>query len=228
MPAWKSSAKASGTRITSWRPTRCRLAPVRGPLVIHGGAYDVRPRGGTRVLATREVPYFNRDWNHFSSHQHTPDAGSSEFPAVTQHENIIYFAHAIFTRYRLHGQPLYRDLVADALKLLLPQPVLETDLPTAARAVLTRQEKEARDVLHLLYAVPMLRGGAADAENVGQPIEVIEDLVPLFNVECAVRVPDVKSVRLAPEGDELDFQNEDGAVRFTVPKLLCHQMIEIS
>ena len=42
---------------------------VRGPLVIHGGAFNIAAHENWEILATRRDPYFNRAWNHFCSHQ---------------------------------------------------------------------------------------------------------------------------------------------------------------
>lgn len=228
---------------SEWNPDyiipteRTPTPPVRGPFVIHGGAFDVRPRAGTETLARRAAPYFNREWDHFCSHQHTPDAEAIELPAVTGNGSVVYFAHPIFTRYRRYGQPLYRDLVSDAIIYLLGDLSLRTNLPTAARASLMRQESDSRDVLHLLYAVPVLRGasGGGGGAEASWSLEVIEDLVPLRDVECDVRLLNegrngqaVQSVRLAPSGEELQFSTEGDRVRFVVPQLLCHQMVELS
>lgn len=204
-------------------------SPVRQRFVIHGGAWQVRPREGTRVLAQRAVPYFNRRWDHFCSHQHTPDADLAEFPAVTATDSIVYFAHNIFTAYRQLGQPLYRDLVQDAIRLLIGDLSLQSSLPTAARVSLMHQPDASRHVLHLLYAVPVKRGADQSAYATGvQAVEIIEDLVPLFDIECSVRVPqEVKGVRLAPSGDKIEYSRTGDRINFTVPKLLCHQMVEL-
>jgi hypothetical protein len=204
-------------------------SPVRGRFVVHGGAWKVRPKDGTRVLAQRAVPYFNRRWDHFCSHQHTPDAEISEFPAVTSNGAVTYFAHNIFTAYRQLGQPLYRDLVQDAIRLLIGDLSVQTNLPTAARVSLMRQENDNRQVLHLLYAVPVKRGADQSVYATGvQAVEIIEDLVPLSEIECSVRAPqEIKGVRLAPSGAEIEYSIAGDRVNFTVPNLLCHQMVEL-
>lgn len=205
-------------------------APVRGAFVVHGGARDVRPQDGTQILAARAKPYFNRAWNHFCSHQHTPDAETIEFPAVTSNGQIAYFAHSIFKCYRELGQPLYRDLVQDVIAHLLGERSVQTDLPTAARVSLMQQENDNRYLLHLLFAVPVKRG--ADQAKWGggsTTVEVIEDLYPLRDVKCTVRVPHkVLSARLVPDNRELDLQRDGDAVSFVVPEVLCHQMIELN
>lgn len=202
-------------------------APVRGPLVIHGGAWDVRVTADGETLAQRANPYFNRAFDHFCSHQHTPDAQRSEFPAIVGDSRFVYFAHNIFTRYRLYGQPLYRDLVTDAIHYLLGDLAVTTNLPTAGRVSLMRQQEESRYILHLLYATPSLRGGSNG--EAAHAVEVIEDLVPLYNVECVLRLPTrAQAIRLVPSGEALEWSHdEQGGTRFTVPQLLCHQMIEI-
>ena len=203
-------------------------ATVRGPFVLYTGAWDVKPAGAT-VLATRRAPYFNREHDHFCSHQHTPDAQDSLYPAVTRHGNVVYFAHKIFTGYRELGQPLYRDLVAGAIRLLLEQPAATTTLPTGGRLTLTHQPEDSRYVLHLLYTPLSKRGADAVGARHCRPIEVIEDVVPLFGVECDVTVGEtVKSVKLVPSGEELEFAQANGRVRFEVPKLVMHQMVEIT
>jgi len=58
---------------------------------------------------------------------------------------------------------------------------------------------------------------------------LIEDLVPLRDVRVLVRLPRrIRSARLVPENVSLPFTQHAGAVEFTVPEFLCHQMIELS
>lgn len=201
--------------------------PVRGAFVIHGAAFEVEAPE-YEILATRREPGFNRQWNHFCSHQHTPDASDSSFPALVSNGQIVYCAHAIFSAYRLIGQPLLRDLMKDALATLLSLPRVEVALPTTGRVSLMQQQELNRAVLHLLFAVPVKRGADVSRGPGAQSLEIIEDLFPLRDVACAVRLDDeVMGVCLAPSGDELPFEAEKGAVRFNVPELLGHQMVEL-
>jgi hypothetical protein len=201
---------------------------VRSPVVIHGGAYEVKPTGA-RVLVERRVPYFNRTWEHFCSHQHTPDAPQPAGPAALLTTQIAWFAHDIFSAYRQLGQPVYRDFVAAALRHLLGAswPV-HTSLPTDGRINVLEQPDGQRYVVHLLYAPKSLRGWT-NKRGRRLAVEIIEDLVPLSEVAVAVRVPRrVREVRLVPDGDTLPFTQRDGAVAFTVPQFTCHQMITLS
>lgn len=197
--------------------------PVKSAIVIHGGAYEIKP-GKAKVLVARENSYFNRTWEHYCSHQHAPNEEKTVSPAAVISKQIAYFAHNIFTCYRDQGQPLYRDFIYSAIKRLLggELPVV-TNLPTAARVNLMEQRAEKRYVAHLLYAPTSVRGKFRD-----QPIEIIEDLVALRDTSVMLRVPKkVKTARLVPHGPELSFSQKGDAVSFTVAEFTNHQMIEL-
>jgi hypothetical protein len=89
------------------------------------------------------------------------------------------------------------------------------------------QTAERRYVLHLMYAAPTLRGGAGVPG--GHGIEILEELVPLHDVACAIRPPKrVREIRLVPSGEPLAFLREGDAVSFVLPRLEGHQMLELS
>lgn len=203
--------------------------PVRSPIVIHGGAYEVKPAAKTKVLVERRAAYFNRTWEHFCSHQHAPDSPARVSPAATLTASIAWFAHDIFTRYRQYGQPLYRDFVAAAIRHLLDGKLpAVTSLPFDGRLNLLEQPREKRFVAHLLYAPKSVRG-ASHNEGVNKSMEVIEDLLPLHNTRVSLQVPrKIKSARLVPAGAVLPFTQNAGVVSFTVPEFTAHAMIELS
>ena len=200
--------------------------PVKSPVMIQGGAYRIKPTRA-QVLVARRESYFNRTWEHFCSHQHTPDRPGAVSPAAVVSQQIAYFAHDLFGRYRTYGQPLYRDFFEAALRILLADGLpAETTLPTGGRFNLLEQRGEKRYVAHLLYA-PTRPGGSIW----GKPIDIIEDLLPLRNVRVAIRVPRrIKSVRLVPDNDgrTLPFSQNGDKVAFVVPEFTAHQMVELS
>ena len=197
---------------------------VTSAIVIKGGSYEIKPTKG-KVLAERRESYFNRTWRHYCSHQHAPDAPEKVSPAAVIGQQIAYFTHNLFSEYRTYGQPLYRDFFEAALRELFADKLpVETNLPTGARINVMEQTKERRYVAHLLYAPTSVRG-----EFHGQPVEIIEDLVPLHDTAVKLRVSRaVKSVKLVPSGDPIEFTSQKGAVEFTVPEFTAHQMIELS
>lgn len=196
--------------------------PVRSPIVVGGRAWNLRPGAGAKVLAERRLPYFNRTWEHFCSHQHAPDAPGKAYPGMVGMGGVVLLAHDLFTQYREVGQPLLRDFFAAALDWLLEgrRPV-RTSLPTAGRFNLLEQPKEGRYVAHLLYVPKLLRGSRH-----GRPVEIIEDLVPLREVAVEVRLARrIRRVTLEPQGEPVAFTQDDGVVRLVVPEFVSHQMV---
>src|SRR5690606_10578548 len=54
---------------------------------------------GVDVLARIWKPYFNRTWDHFTSHAHAPAECPTDDPGVVRSEGCIYFAHPVFQSY---------------------------------------------------------------------------------------------------------------------------------
>ncbi len=197
--------------------------PVRSPIVIHGGAVDAEP-DGAEILATRHDPYFNKSWQRHCSHMHAPDAQESPFPGLVQHGGIAWFAHQIFTRYKIYGQPLYRDFFVAIVKRLLGQLPVETSLPSTGRVAL--RQKDGALILHLLHAVPVLRGESVGVAN--KPLQIIEDIYPVDDINVKLRMPvPPRSIHLVPQGVYVKFVQKSGALEFTVPRIDGHQMVEI-
>jgi len=189
---------------------------VENPFVIYERAQRVQVKGA-EVLAEAWRPYFNREFRHFCSHQHTPPSEPAGYPAAIRKGRVLYFAHPVFTNYRNKGQQLARDYVWQLIADTYGRLDVEVGLPSGGRVSLLRQAKEKRHILHLLYATPI---------NRGRGIEVIEDIVPLFDVPVSLRL-NARRVTLVPEGRPLQFTRRKGRLEFTVPRLDLHQMIAL-
>ena len=74
------------------------LPPTEHAMYIRG--MDVTARPGSEVLADIVPSYFDRTWEHFCSHRHTPSAGQPGNPAIVRTGNAIYFSSPIFTTYQ--------------------------------------------------------------------------------------------------------------------------------
>jgi len=194
------------------------LEPTEHVMYLKG--MQVQPAPGSEVLADVVVPYFNRTWQHFCSHRHTPSAGKVGYPGVVRSERAIYFAHPIFTQYHRNAPRWCKRLVLNALRLLLPEPLVRLEAPTTTLATLNEQAAEKRYVLHLLHYIP---------ERRGQDFDIVEDVIPIFDVEVSVKVPKkVRDVVCVPGGEPLPFTHKGDRVDFTLPKLEGHQMIALS
>jgi len=201
------------------------------PFVMYGKSQNIKVDSGKSLGKIYET-YFNRDFRHFCSHRHTPNLPeASEFDCGVINGNIVYLPHEVFTIYRQVGAVAYRQFVIKALKTLLGKPLVETNLPSIARVTLTEQPAEKRYIVHLLSGSPVKRGGDFNFQQEGAleivgGIEVIEDLIPLHDVDCSVSTAKpIKKATLEPQGEELPFENKNGRCSFKVDKFSCHQMV---
>ena len=190
------------------------------PLAMKWRAMRVRPEPDTEVLARVKLGAFERDWRRFTSHLHAPAAADADYPAATRRGQLIYFAHPILSMYRQQAWPWCRDLLLNALDLLLPEPLVRTDAPRACQVTVTRQDDPGRMVLHLFNYQPRL---------VGEAMPTVDEVVPLHHVSVELRCDEgePESVTLQPQGQALPMKYKAPYVRFTVPRLCGHQLVEI-
>lgn len=179
-------------------------------------------------------PYFNRTYQHFCSHQHTPPRPEpSGYACGVRKGPVMYLAHPVFSLYRGIGAVATRDYALKCVESMLEKRTVTCNLPTTGRVTLTHQPEQKRYVVHALYANTVARGGqfttiGDEKESQGYTIEVVEDLVPLNNVSVGVELDaKVKRATLEPQGTEIPFEESAGRVTVTLETLLCHQMIAL-
>lgn len=165
-------------------------------------------------------PYFNRTLEHFCSHAHAPNNPEESFPGAITKGNAAYIGWDIFTAYATHGHLCFKEIFTHVVeKMLGDGRTVRVGAPDKAVVTYTRQEEESRNILHIIFAHTTLRGTNT---------EVIEDTVPLHNVECSINCGKKPSaVTIVPSGESLKFEYTDGKVMFTVPEVDIHCMVEI-
>lgn len=192
------------------------IAPV--PHVMYDRGTEVSPIDDADILAHVWWPYFNREWDHFCSHLHAPAEERSDFAAALRRGRITYFAHPVFGMYKRHGNRICRQLVLNALARALPEPLIQSNAPGTARFSLLRQEDEKRHILHVLHYIPENRYG---------DVPVIEDVIPLHQVEVTLRLPGASRVQSVPDGAAIPHEPSPHGVRFTIPVVHGHAMVAI-
>ena len=172
------------------------------------------------IAAYMQNPYFNRTAEHFCSHMHAPNNPENSYAGAVIKGNVAYIGWDIFTAYATHGHLCFKELFTYIIKTMMNnERTVFADIPDKAVVTYTRQEKENRNILHLLFAHTTVRGTNT---------EVIEDTVPLYNVKCSVKCDtEPCSVKLVPSRKELEFEFSNGRVNFTVPEVNIHHMVEI-
>lgn len=196
------------------------IAPTDYVMYEAGSRVLARPH--TQALVAEAIPYFNRTWEHFSSHRQTPPERLSGYPMVTRHGRVIYFASPVFHAFQVYGNAVYKALVRNAVAALLPDPLVRAGLPAAGEVTLLAQAQGSqgrRLVCHLLHYTPQRRS---------TQIDIVEDVVPLYDLPLAVRTDlEPHRVYLAPQGQDLDWQRDGVYVKCTVPEVRGHQIVVI-
>jgi hypothetical protein len=162
------------------------------------------------VLAETIKPFFNRTSTQFSGHGKVAPEGPAGWPAVIRKGIVVYLSQPVFSTYRQNGMVLHREIVRNIVSLLMPDPLVQTTLPSAGRVTLTAQEKEKRWMLHAMYAAPIKRGDT----------EVIDDIVPLHDLKFHIRTgTPPQSVTTASAGEPIDYTFKDGVITVHLPRL---------
>ncbi len=207
---------------------------VHKPMVMNVQCRRLKVTDGESIGIVHD-PYFNREWDHFCSHQHAPPRPDpSGFDAGSIKGNILYLAHPVFTLYRSLGQVALRQFIGKCIRYHLSDDlrVEFENFPSPARATLTVQSNEGRYVLHLLNANPITRGGDTKLHGgnlAGQvkSYEVIEDVYPIHDIKIRIRFDStIRQATLEPDSEPIPFRgNSDGSLSLTLPRLDHHQMI---
>ena len=180
------------------------------------------PAKGEDVMLIGQVvePYFERAWNHFSSHAQTPSDKASKYPIAVQHGRVITCAYPLFKAYATHGTLSSRQVIAACLNRLLPEQLALWQGPKHVEITVTRQNanrKDQRTVVHVLSFVPARRTPTLD---------IVEDATPLVHAKLSLmleRAP--KRVTRQPTGEPLACEYLNGRAIVSLSSQRGHDMI---
>ena len=175
----------------------------------------------------RQESYFNRDTYAFCSHQHTPNDDRARLEdASVFTDKTVYIAWNIFSDYGKTGSLHHKKILMYALDYLLGnEKTIKTSLPDKAIVTVTEQKKCKRYIVHNLFAHTTNRGTfSADTQGT-RNIEVIEDIVPLYNIKTELHLAHrIKRVLLEPQHIEIPFEYAGEYLCLNIPEVECHQM----
>ena len=83
--------------------------------IAYQSALLINPVAHAAVSNPIFYPYFNRNYQHFSSHFQTPDNIQSPYFSKIELDNISYFAHPLFALYKENGNKIYEQLIHEVL-----------------------------------------------------------------------------------------------------------------
>ena len=174
---------------------------------------------GFDVVAYGVDSYFNRTSEHFCSHRHTPADPESRYDGAVVSDNIGYIGWRVFEDYATLGSLHLKELVSVMIEHLTGEDKTLDVSGMPDRGIITLMKQGDRYVNHLLYAHTSLRG---------KNTEVIEDVVPLYDIEVKIKTDRApKKVTLQPQGESMDFSYDGKNVRYTVPRVYIHQLVTI-
>jgi hypothetical protein len=178
----------------------------------------LRVSEGTQVLAYSGMPYFNRTWQHFCSHQYSPFDRASDEPVIVQNNSVITIARPLFTEYAESARRVHKQVIANCTQRLLPQPrVGAHNLPSTAVVTVHRQHNDL--IVHVLHYVHQRRG---------RTLDIIEDVLPLHDVSLSIRTErQPTSAQLVPEHQQISCQWEGGYALLSIPRVEGYQIIQV-
>jgi hypothetical protein len=207
-----------------------QAAFLKTPVVMYTRSQRIKVTSG-ESLGEIFDPYFNRTFQHFCSHRHTPNRPKpSGFDCGVRNGSIVYLSHPVFTLYRGYGAVAYQEYILRVINALLgDKKTVTTNLPSTARITVRRQPELRRQIVHLLYAEKISRGGKLNLMGgtpSGVSLEVIEEITPLRDMRIAIRSDaSIKKVTLEPQGKTISHREENGRIVIEIDKFCCHQMI---
>ncbi len=193
------------------------LKPTEHVMYLQGLQVDILP--GSKMLCKVIKPYFNRTWEHYCSHKHTPSSGEFGYPGVIKNQHVIYFAHPVFNQY-VHSAPIWvKHIVLDAIDQLLPEVTLRHNGPSSLITAVNLQQEENRAVVHLLHYIP---------ESKSDSTLIIEDIIPLHDISLSLKFEKpILTVKKVPEGEVISHLIKDGRVELTLNRLNGYQLLEL-
>ncbi len=206
---------------TYLRPSFPALGLPETSYVMYSQHYEIEQTDAdAEVLGISRLPYFNRERGYFCSHQHAPFVTKDHNPAIVIGKQGGYIAWDIFSEYADKGSIILKEIVLHTIDTLLGEnKTLTTNLPSAGVVTLNKQADQSRYVLHALYATPVKRGGG---------IEVIEDLVPVYDTTFEIKTEQpIKCVTAVPQNAQIPFTYENGICKFTIDKFTCAQIVTL-
>ena len=196
----------------------CTDVPFRqelpnSPMLCNLPGHRIRITDGQEV-AWVQTPYFSRTVGRFCGHKNTPNNKTTHAPGIVKKGNVVYMAHPMATAYNTYGSLYQKRYFMLALEQLFTGGAFRVSgMGAMGRATMIRQP--GRYCLNLLYAAPVKRGLA----------EVIEDILPVYDIDITLDVPEtIKRAYLPLRDQELPVRR-CGKTHIMLPKLECHETV---
>ena len=181
------------------------------PVTLYVQGTDIAAKPESEVLATITAPYYSNVWDGRHGFRYTPPDQGTGRPAVTLNGRVAHVSHPIFRTYFESGALPMRQIVANLLDRLLPEPLTRAPgAPAFSRVTVTTQP--GRCMVYVLAYLPESRG--AGINMIEEPIELND-----FTVSLRLDGREPKKVYLAPGREELDFNIDGNYATICIPRV---------
>ena len=153
----------------------------------------------------------------YAEYYNPPQLEASKYPFLSCNGKVAHFSYNIFTGFKEFAATTLRDVLSDALEMLLPDRLVKTeDLPKFVRVYLTAQTS-GREMLHLTAHIPEKR-----TDN----CEVIED--DLTILPSTIYVKTAKTAAFSePEHAPLAVERDGEYLKISVPQFTGYSLIAL-
>lgn len=200
------------------------------PLLIKDSDRGVQPlyhalycrlRQGAEALAYFTEPVIETDLErgYHVYHDHAPPATVTDIPAIIRNRfgkgSCVFMPFPFLPAYSKYGGPWLRAVFEETLRSVEVPRAAQFRAPTYIQIVLTQDDR--RWLLHLINV-------QREAESV-----LLEEPGDSTPVDCALAPPrTARSVRNALTGEPIEFSAANGHLRFSVPHVAEHDIVEVS
>jgi len=181
------------------------------PVTLYEKGTSITARAGTEVLATITAPYYNNIWDGRHGFRYTPPDKDTGRPAVTVNGRVAHVSHPVFRTYFNSAALPMRQIIANLLDRLLPEPLIRAPgAPAFSRVTVTSQP--GRRMVYVLGYLPEARGAG---------VNMIEEALDMNDFTVSLRLDGrmPNKVYLAPSGDELDVSVDGNYATVTIPRV---------
>ena len=153
----------------------------------------------------------------YAEYYNPPQLEASKYPFLSCNGKVAHFSYNIFTGFKEFAATTLRDVLSDALEMLLPDRLVRTEnLPKFVRVYLNSQPC-GREVLHLTAHIPEKR-----TDN----CEVIED--DLTILPSTIYVKTAKTAAFSePEHASLAVERDGEYLKISVPQFTGYSLIAL-
>jgi hypothetical protein len=206
---------------TNWQPFNHYISPTEEgqpyfvdfdavyPAFHTGYGMRVTPHSSAKVLATTTLPWPTADGTRFASiHSNPPWVATDEAEIV---EHAFGTGRCIYSASVIENSEIMEGTFISLIKSLAGPATCEVEAPPFVETTLFHQPRRGRFKLSLVNFPSELPG------------------VPIHDIHVTIRIPPgVFAVSQLPERTELPFvADDDGTIRFTIPRLETFAMIEV-